>query len=279
MPAGYVQLPRSSSVRGEGGCLEMRMEGEVWVRYADRRNFERAWFSLAVDDSLTVRSERDGPVLRTASTRLCQVSKVKSPPPLPYERAITVMLRQCDSRGCRVYVISHGDLPDQRAKGGKDPSAHSTNTCDELPLALRQWHEAFSTAASRLSGVWKWQFAVIFGLINTNFAGDDGEQACALTLAKDALHELVENWCVSFQRWHFEVAIAERTEQTKDRIIILLHMDDSNIEKYFRALEIERWQRSADRITLRRESPECDATIDVRMTMQARVATMAHVLS
>ena len=127
--------------------------------------------------------------------------------------------------------------------------------------------------------MWKWQFAVIFGLVPAEFTGSDEEKACALTLAKDALHELVENWCISFHRWHFEVAIAERTEQTKDRIIVLLHMEDSTIEDYFRKLKVEDWQKNADGITLRRDGPESDATIDVRMTVQARVATMAHVLS
>lgn len=279
MPAGYEQVPSSSSassVLGEAGRLETRLEGEVWVRYAGEQDFERAWFSLAADDGLTVRSERGS---RTASARLCQVSMVKSALPAPHESEFTVTLRQEDSAGCRAYAISHRGLLNPSTEMGKDPSAYTTDEFDEHPLTLRQWHEAFSAAASRMSGVWKWQFAVIFGLASTNFTGSDDEKACALTLAKDALQELVENWCISFHRWHFEVAIAERTEQTKDRIIILLHMDDSKVEEYFRELEIERWQKRADVITLRRDSPESDATIDVRMTMQARVATMAHVLS
>ena len=111
-----------------------------------------------------------------------------------------------------------------------------------------------------MSGAWEWHFAVVFGLVPEDDDGSDDEAGSdnedvrlkhkAKIRAKDALQELVENWCVSFHKWHFEVAIAERTEQTKDRIIVLLRMETEHIEKFFREVEIERWQKSADGIRL-----------------------------
>ena len=114
-----------------------------------------------------------------------------------------------------------------------------------------------------MSGAWEWQFAVVFGLVPEDDDGSDDQDVDgsddegvslktqkAKIRAKDALQELVENWCVSFHKWHFEVAIAERTNQTKDRIIVLLRMETEHVEKYFRELEIERWQKSADGIML-----------------------------
>jgi hypothetical protein len=36
----------------------------------------------------------------------------------------------------------------------------------------------------------------------------------------------VINWCAEFHRWKFEIAVVERTDQTKDRVMILLRMED-----------------------------------------------------
>ena len=273
----YEQLPTSAEIDAAG--RETRHDGEVWVRYGVEQGFERAWFSLAADDTLTVRSERGGRVLRTASVHGCQVSSVESPAASPYEAALSVTLRQDDSEGCRVYVISSGILPDSTVDAGRDPSAHVEEEFQQHPVALRQWKEAFSAAACRTAGAWKWHFAVVFGLCSTD-GGDSNEDGVdGMALAKDELQQLVENWCISFHKWHFEVAVAERTGQTKDRIIILLRMDDCQIEKYFRVIEIERWRKSADGIVLRRSSSRSDVAIEVHMTQQDRVATMAYVLS
>lgn len=284
MPAASEYEQVSSSAEGDALPLDVRHDGWVWVRYAADQQFERAWFSLITDDTLTVRSGEGGPVLRTANARLCQVSSMKAPPQPPYEHAVTVTLRQPDSEGCREYVLSHGLVESVDEDADRYPSTRVPTEFDQHPRALRQWIQAFSGAASKMSGAWEWQFAVIFGLLPTDDDhSDDSSEICSLMLAKDALQELVENWCISFHRWHFEVAVAERTEQTKDRIIVLLRMDDCHIEKYFRELQIDRWQRSSDGIMLQSSTSNGDATTgyiaELQLTMQHRVATMAYVLS
>lgn len=264
-------------------CLEVVHEGEVCVRCATEQEFQHVWFSLAADDTLTIRSKRGGPVLRTANARLCQVNSVRSRPS-PCEHAFSVTLQQVDSEGNQLYVISLGALSDVNVSVDVDTdhTACDFDQFDQHPAALRKWIEVFSAAASRLSGAWRWHFAVVFGLVDTDNEQDPcvHQDVDAVELAKAHLHKVVEEWCLTFHRWRFEIAIAERTEQTKDRIMVLLRMDDCDIEKFFHEVETERWEKSADGITLRKSKSQSRiAETDLQLTAQDRVATMAHVIS
>jgi hypothetical protein len=279
-------------------------EGVVYVQYDGIGEFEQVWMSLAVDDMLTIRSNEGGPVLRTASASLCHVSPVKSRRAEPYEHAFALTLWEKDDSETKKYVISCGghdskefdvDMSAELGSGSATQGVDSATTdaptgeMAQPPEALRRWKEALGRTVQTMSGEWRWQFAVVFGLLPTEDEDHDDCEEDVQQLAKDDLEELVVNWCIVFHKWHFEVAVAERTEQTKDRVMVLLKMDDSQIEKYFREVEIDRWQKSADGITLReipqrssaesRASSDVHATEDLNMTVQDRVFTMAHVLS
>ena len=287
-PEPEPQLDRGTLTPNLTGLAvaEIKKQGALRCR-VDGGAERRVWMALTVDGALTMRDHLEderGPrgrsVLRLASARRCKCQ------PDPAGTELRLLLWEPDEpkakgeQAGREYVLS-GFKPQ-----GAKPKDRDVSDIEEWQAAFR-WFE-------HRSATLHWQFAAMFGLPAPEKAAtesaaeeDDVDEAC---LAKDDLQEFVINWCEKFHRFGFQIAVAERTEQTADRVVILLRMDDDEVLAHFRQLQIERWQNDADGIKLkksptgeRREKNRAkelqeDLSID-QLTQQDRIFTMADVLS
>lgn len=317
-----VQPAGSAEPEPEAEQIPARIlhEGRVALQFGKSLDapFIECMLSLSEDDTLTVRAigtdSREGEVLRTASAALCDVYPPKRLRAPPHEHALSITLWNPDSLGDEKWTLSvdpasselHQSLdvstpPPQSKKSARYPvsgehthlrAAEWADTHPRHSAAMRAWVEALADTRRSMSGDWHWQFAVIFGLPQLENGGDTNEDEDPLALAKDDLEELVLSWCAEFHRRHFVVGMAERTEQTKDRVSILLRMEDSHAMNYFRTLQIKRWEKSGDGITLSQTPVEQGGGARVRparskedlvegltMTQQDRVFTLATVLN
>ena len=330
--SSYAQLPRGEEEALEvqtAGSAEPELEadqiparilheGPVALQFGKSVDapFIECMLSLAEDDTLTVRAiesnSREGEVLRTASAALCDVCKPKQRRAPPHDHTLSITLWNEDSLGDKKWTLSvdaapelHQSLdvskPSPKSKESARNAVRSdhphlraaewADTHPRHPAAMREWVEALAATRRSMSGDWYWQFAVIFGLPQVAISGDANDED-AVALAKDDFEEFVISWCAEFHRRHFVVAMAERTEQTKDRVAILLRMEDSHVMNYFRSLQINRWEKSGDGITLsqahlkqgegacaRTVRSEQDLVEGLAMTQQDRVFTIATVLN
>ena len=85
-----------------------------------------------------------------------------------------------------------------------------------------------------------WHFAVVFGVTpiwKQAKRPPTGEQQSR----HPKLEDLIVHWCTEFHASGFEVALAPRTHQTRDRVAVLLWMPKAQIKAEWQGLELERW--------------------------------------
>ena len=56
--------------------------------------------------------------------------------------------------------------------------------------------------------------------------------------------EFVTDHCRTFAKAGFQLAVVQRTPQTRDKVIVLLRMDDAKMISEFRRVQIERWKET-----------------------------------
>jgi hypothetical protein len=77
----------------------------------------------------------------------------------------------------------------------------------------------------------RWQFGCVFGHPRGVEDREEGE-----------FEKFVVGQCRVFVKAGCEVGVVERSDQTCDRIIVVLKMDEENIRAQYRRLEVERWK-------------------------------------
>lgn len=92
-------------------------------------------------------------------------------------------------------------------------------------------------------------------------------------------------WCCScgggeLPQGFTKISVVDRTDQTADRLVVILQMDDEQIRKESAVLELARWKTSGrSRIKLRKGTAQGELIGELEPSAADRIFTMAHILS
>ena len=104
-----------------------------------------------------------------------------------------------------------------------------------------------------------WHFAFVFGL-TPNWDTPAGSPTPAQLKEHPTLESLVLHWAKVVYRNGFKLGLVQRTDQTKDRIALVLRMPQERIIALWRQLEIDRWKDTGAGVRFCENEGKCETT-------------------